>query len=87
MVKSGIQRSILSMYRSFLRIAYRKEDQKSKENLLSLIRAEFRKHIAVSKRDFTRIESLVHKGNRQLDSLQKCKSSDKFLLYQSSPLS
>mmetsp|Transcript_24453 Transcript_24453/g.38112 ORF Transcript_24453/g.38112 Transcript_24453/m.38112 type:complete len:163 (-) Transcript_24453:19-507(-) len=78
---SGMQRSILSLYRSFLRIAFKKTEKESKENLLAFIRGEFQKHVHINKWDFTRIEYLIHKGERQLEALKKCKSTDKFQFY------
>ena len=78
---SGIQLTILTLYRSFLRLAYRKSDSSSREALLNHIRHQFRYNANISKRDFVRIENLIHRANRQLDSLKNCSRNDNVFFY------
>ncbi|KAF7712722.1 Succinate dehydrogenase assembly factor 1, mitochondrial [Penicillium ucsense] len=63
---SGLQRDVLSLYRQCLR-EIRKKPTESQPNFKTYARAEFQKHISVNKKDFSAIEYLLRKGNRQLE--------------------
>ena len=78
---SGVQLSVLSLYRSFLRLALQKEDPKSSLKLKECIRREFRLNMHIGRREFARIESLIHRGTRRLESLKKSSSSESFRVY------
>ncbi|KAJ5514860.1 hypothetical protein N7463_004412 [Penicillium fimorum] len=56
---SGLQRDVLSLYRKCLREIRNKPE--------TVYRAEFQKHLSVNKKDFSTIEYLLRKGNRQLE--------------------
>ncbi|KAJ5662924.1 hypothetical protein N7507_003655 [Penicillium longicatenatum] len=55
---SGLQREVLSLYRQCFREIRKKPIGP---------RAEFQKHLSVSKKDFSTIEYLLRKGQRQLE--------------------
>ncbi|KAG2025667.1 hypothetical protein GB937_002387 [Aspergillus fischeri] len=63
---SGLQREVLSLYRKCLR-EIRKKPSETRSNFKAYTRAEFRKNMSVSKKDFSAIEYLLRKGNRQLE--------------------
>ncbi|KAJ5818303.1 hypothetical protein N7474_003894 [Penicillium riverlandense] len=63
---SGLQREVLSLYRQCLR-EIRKKPTESRANFKAYARAEFQKHLSVSKKDFGAIEYLLRKGQRQLE--------------------
>ncbi|KAJ5961070.1 Complex 1 LYR protein [Penicillium vulpinum] len=61
---SGLQRDVLSLYRKCLReIRNKPEVGYIKPHLT----AEFQKHLSVNKKDFSTVEYLLRKGNRQLE--------------------
>ncbi|KAK9374376.1 uncharacterized protein V1513DRAFT_446205 [Lipomyces chichibuensis] len=64
---TGLQRDVLSLYRSCLR-AIRKKPPESKRNFLIFARRQFEQHIDISKSDFTTIEYLLRKGHHQLET-------------------
>ncbi|RAL08687.1 succinate dehydrogenase assembly factor 1 [Aspergillus homomorphus CBS 101889] len=64
---SGLQREVLSLYRKCLR-EIRKKPAETRENFRVYARAEFQKQVTVSKKDFTAIEYLLRKGQRQLET-------------------
>ncbi|KAJ5813376.1 uncharacterized protein N7503_000126 [Penicillium pulvis] len=63
---SGLQREVLSLYRQCFR-EIRKKPIESRNNFKNYARAEFQKHLSVSKKDFGTIEYLLRKGQRQLE--------------------
>ncbi|KAJ9492226.1 hypothetical protein VN97_g972 [Penicillium thymicola] len=74
---SGLQRDVLSLYRKCLR-EIRNKPEDSRINFKKYARyrcnpakmgysAEFQKHISVNKKDFSTVEYLLRKGNRQLE--------------------
>ncbi|KAJ6003381.1 hypothetical protein N7451_005928 [Penicillium sp. IBT 35674x] len=63
---SGLQREVLSLYRQCFR-EIRKKPIESRNNFKNYARAEFQKHLSVSKKDFSTIEYLLRKGQRQLE--------------------
>ncbi|KAI3425979.1 hypothetical protein D9Q98_007947 [Chlorella vulgaris] len=65
---SGLQRQVLSLYRSALRISRAKEQQGSL-TIAELARADIERHRAVSRKDIQLIEHLIRRGRRQLDLL------------------
>ncbi|KAJ5208154.1 Complex 1 LYR protein [Penicillium cf. viridicatum] len=56
---SGLQRDVLSLYRKCLREIRNKPEMGYS--------AEFQKHLSVNKKDFSTVEYLLRKGNRQLE--------------------
>ncbi|RDI76378.1 hypothetical protein Vi05172_g13639 [Venturia inaequalis] len=63
---SGIQRDVLSLYRKCMRAANKKPAE-TKDKFKDFTRSEFRKHLELNKKDFSTIEFLLRKGNRQLE--------------------
>ncbi|KAJ9164782.1 hypothetical protein NKR19_g996 [Coniochaeta hoffmannii] len=63
---SGLQREVLSLYRSCLR-ASRKKPADTRPHFESFARAEFEKNIQINKKDFAAIEFLVRRGRRALE--------------------
>lgn len=63
---SGLQKDVLSFYRSCLRES-RKKPPATRPHFEKFIRYEFHKSINFDKRDFAAIEFLLRKGRRQLD--------------------
>ena len=63
---SGLQREVLSLYRTLLRAA-RTKDPTRKEGTWDLARTQFRRDAASVKRsDFQKIEFLLRHGKKQL---------------------
>ncbi|KAJ5550691.1 Complex 1 LYR protein [Penicillium sp. DV-2018c] len=58
---SGLQRDVLSLYRKCLR------EIRNKPEVGGIPSSEFQKHLSVNKKDFSTIEYLLRKGNRQLE--------------------
>ncbi|KAK2785427.1 hypothetical protein FQN51_003799 [Onygenales sp. PD_10] len=63
---SGLQREVLSLYRTALR-EIRKKPAESQDNFKQFARQEFRKNLSISKKDFSAIEYLLRKGRRQIE--------------------
>ncbi|KAK3067507.1 hypothetical protein LTR53_015583 [Teratosphaeriaceae sp. CCFEE 6253] len=63
---SGLQKDVLVLYRRCLR-ACRSKPADTRQNFESFARREFAKHMDVGKKDFSTIEFLLRKGNRQLE--------------------
>ncbi|KAK6497854.1 hypothetical protein TWF481_012254 [Arthrobotrys musiformis] len=64
---TGLQREVLSLYRSCLRAVYRKPID-SRTHFKSFVAREFRKHATeVDRKDFDTVEFLLRKGKRQLE--------------------
>ncbi|EFN55735.1 hypothetical protein CHLNCDRAFT_134067 [Chlorella variabilis] len=66
---SGLQKQVLSLYRSALRLSRAKEQQGG-EAIAVLARAEIERYRSVSRKDYQLIEHLIRKGKRQLERLQ-----------------
>ncbi|KAF7189832.1 Succinate dehydrogenase assembly factor 1, mitochondrial, partial [Pseudocercospora fuligena] len=66
---SGLQRDVLSLYRSCLRAA-RKKPASTRGNFENFARREFEKNIHMDRKDFSTIEFLLRKGQRQLETFQ-----------------
>ncbi|KAH7331214.1 hypothetical protein KP509_20G020500 [Ceratopteris richardii] len=67
---SGLQRQILSLYRSFLRVA-RTKPPDVRSRIEKYVGAQFRHDAAaVDKKDFQQIEYLVRRATKQLESLR-----------------
>jgi len=62
---SRLQVQVLALYRQCLRVA------RDKPGAVEYVRAEFRKNADISKSEVMRIEHLLRRGQRQLESLQK----------------
>ncbi|KAL4436767.1 hypothetical protein ABPG75_003906 [Micractinium tetrahymenae] len=66
---SGLQRQVLSLYRSVLRVSRAKE-QAGGESLAAYARQELDSNRGIDRKDIQRIEHLIRKGRRQLDLFQ-----------------
>ncbi|MCO5607699.1 hypothetical protein L7F22_061898 [Adiantum nelumboides] len=67
---SGIQKQVLSLYRSFLRVA-RTKPPEARFKIQSYIGTQFRRDAAaIDKKDFQQIEYLLRRGAKQLDVLR-----------------
>ncbi|GAM28226.1 hypothetical protein SAMD00019534_114020, partial [Acytostelium subglobosum LB1] len=64
---SGIQKQVLSLYRGFIRQSRLNDSKNTSSSLTSYIRGQFRtKSKSVSRRDISKIEMMILKGQRQL---------------------
>ncbi|MCJ1305389.1 hypothetical protein MMC08_008203 [Hypocenomyce scalaris] len=63
---SGLQKEVVSLYRKCFREA-RKKPADVRENFRNYARTEFKKNTALDKKDFSAIEYLLRKGQRQLE--------------------
>ncbi|EMC99230.1 hypothetical protein BAUCODRAFT_64663 [Baudoinia panamericana UAMH 10762] len=63
---SGLQKDVLSLYRSCLR-ATRTKPAGTRPNFAAFARREFEKHVKMDKKDFGTIEFMLRKGRRQLE--------------------
>ncbi|ODQ51775.1 hypothetical protein SAICODRAFT_59404 [Saitoella complicata NRRL Y-17804] len=63
---SGIQLDVLHLYRACFR-AVRSKPVDAQPHFKHFIRSEFQKNMGLSKKDFSTVEFLVRKGNRQLE--------------------
>lgn len=63
---SGLQRDVLSLYRSCLRAA-RTKPAESRPKFAAFARTEFEKNADLDKKDFGTVEFLLRKGKRQLE--------------------
>lgn len=63
---SGLQKDVLSLYRSCLRES-RKKPKAARSHFQAFARSEFEKNIQIDKRDFAAVEFLLRKGRRQLE--------------------
>jgi succinate dehydrogenase assembly factor 1 len=68
-MKSGLQKRVLFLYKSFLKEVSRKPIE-SQENFKKMIKTQFRKDSKVSKNEFEAIEYLIRKGEKQLNLLK-----------------
>ena len=67
---SGIQKQVLSLYRSFWRVA-RSKTPDTRLGIERYVGAQFRRDAhAVDKKDFQRIEYLIRRGSKQLELLK-----------------
>ncbi|KAI6350798.1 hypothetical protein MCOR25_010379 [Pyricularia grisea] len=64
---SGLQKEVLSLYRSTLR-EIRKKPETTRQHFRDFARAEFDRNLAIDKRDFAAVEYLLRKGRRQLET-------------------
>mmetsp|Transcript_8718 Transcript_8718/g.11011 ORF Transcript_8718/g.11011 Transcript_8718/m.11011 type:complete len:84 (+) Transcript_8718:222-473(+) len=62
---SGIQKKVLSLYKKALRVAISKEPELRQQNL-EFVRAQFRKHVDLQRKDYRTIEHLVRQGEKQI---------------------
>ncbi|XP_068667036.1 uncharacterized protein [Aristolochia californica] len=67
---SGMQKHVLSLYRSFLRVA-RAKSPEDRRKIESIVSAEFRNNSkSVDRKNFLYIEYLLRRGKKQLEQLQ-----------------
>ncbi|XP_050238687.1 uncharacterized protein LOC126688134 [Mercurialis annua] len=67
---SGMQKQVLSLYRSFLRAA-RSKSPEGRREIESVVSTEFRRHSKeVDRKNFLQIEYLIRRGRKQLDQLK-----------------
>jgi succinate dehydrogenase assembly factor 1 len=62
---SKLQQQVLALYRECLRVA------RSKPGATKYIKQEFRNNMMIAKTEVMRIETLLRRGQRQLESLRK----------------
>ncbi len=61
---------VFSLYRNVLRHLSRvSDDAKTRSDLLKKVRQEFEEKRNIDRRNFTRIEYLIRKGNKQVEML------------------
>jgi hypothetical protein len=82
---SGAQLEVLATYRALLREARRKSDPAARENLLAHIRAEYRDHMAISRKATSVIEWHVHNARNRLEELSLQKPTVGFSTFTFSP--
>ncbi|KAF8475862.1 complex 1 protein-domain-containing protein [Kalaharituber pfeilii] len=63
---TGLQREVLSLYRTCLREA-RKKPEATRQNFIRFARDEFRSHLSIDRKDFDTIEHLLRVGRRKLE--------------------
>ncbi|KAL4423286.1 hypothetical protein ABPG77_004555 [Micractinium sp. CCAP 211/92] len=63
---SGLQRQVLSLYRSALRVSRNKE-LAGGDSIAAYAREELDRNRGIDRKDILRIEHLIRKGRRQLD--------------------
>jgi len=62
-----MQKDVLSLYRSAVRLARKKSQGRDGEKaLLKVVRDEFEKHREIEKTNILKIEHLIRKGKRQI---------------------
>jgi len=66
---SGMQKQVLSLYRSLLRAARSKPDE-SRRDIELFVGAEFRKHAKIDRKEFQSVEFLLRRGHKQLEMLK-----------------
>lgn len=66
-----MQREVLSLYRKALRRVSRvcRDDSRTKAHMLLRVRREFEERRNIDKKNFSRIEYLLRKGNKQVELL------------------
>lgn len=67
---SGLQREVLHLYRSSLRVAYTKPVE-NQHGFFKYIREEFGKYKDLPRKDFTTIEHLLRVGHKRIDMYSK----------------
>lgn len=78
-MKSGLQKDVLSLYRSFLRTAKEQSVPSVRENLKQFIRQEFKnKATLINKKDISGIEHQMTLARRRLEFFKEHKSIKKF---------
>mmetsp|Transcript_20066 Transcript_20066/g.24042 ORF Transcript_20066/g.24042 Transcript_20066/m.24042 type:complete len:85 (+) Transcript_20066:344-598(+) len=66
---SGLQIQVLKLYREIIRAA-RDKDTEVKTTVLSYARAEFEKNLTIDRKNTLKIEHLLRRGAKQLQTLQ-----------------
>ncbi|XP_057970919.1 succinate dehydrogenase assembly factor 1, mitochondrial isoform X2 [Malania oleifera] len=67
---SGMQKQVLSLYRSFLRAA-RSKSPEDRRQIESIVSAEFHRNSKlIDRKNFLYIEYLLRRGKKQLDQLR-----------------
>ncbi len=63
---SGLQKDVLSLYRRCLRAA-RLKPQDHRPNFYRFARHEFERNLGIDRKDFSAVEFMIRKGERQLE--------------------
>lgn len=63
---SGLQKQVLALYRDCLKEAAKKPPD-ARDNFKTFARNEFKQNVLLDKKDFSAIEYLLRKGQRQLE--------------------
>lgn len=63
---SGLQKDVLSLYRRCLR-ATRQKPSASQPNFYRFARHEFERNLHVDRKDFSAVEFMIRKGEKQLE--------------------
>jgi len=64
---SGLQKQVLALYRAALRVARSKPETRGQ--MEAMARQEFRKHQHLGRADVSRIEYLIRRGRKQLNTI------------------
>mmetsp|Transcript_25644 Transcript_25644/g.35700 ORF Transcript_25644/g.35700 Transcript_25644/m.35700 type:complete len:84 (-) Transcript_25644:126-377(-) len=67
--RSGIQRQVLSLYRSFLKVS-RSKPETQKKQWTETIRSAFKEGAKEKKTNFKKIEYLLRQGNKRLELIK-----------------
>merc|ERR1712086_595850 len=66
---SGLQKSVLKLYRDFSRAAGTKSPE-GKESIMAAVRSGFETNIHISRKEFGRIEHLMRQGQKKLEMIK-----------------
>eukprot|EP00798_Chlamydomonas_sp_ICE-L_P011105 gene11105-18721_t len=70
MALSGVQKQVLSLYRTAMR-SIRSKPTELQPQLLTYLRQEFDKHKAVSPKNHQRVEHLARRGMKQVEMMME----------------
>lgn len=75
---SGVQMDVLRLYRGLLREAQRRTDEATRLALAAYVRAQFRTHGAIPRKEVSQIEWHLHYGRTKLEELRAQKPTTRF---------
>lgn len=75
---SGLQREILTLYKSLLKESKKFEDKGTVDSITAHIRSQFRKNQQIPRKMLSKIEWEMHYGRNKLEELHVMKKSSKF---------